>query len=110
MGMFSKEAVPIYGLLILPLPLLVLAGYLLPILGVLSWSLSMPEVGVQNYAAILESSNLQAVIWRTLRICLLTTLISVAIAYLIAYRWRFATVRGDSSSSCSYCCRSGCRC
>ncbi|MDD1148864.1 ABC transporter permease [Pseudomonas sp. TNT2022 ID357] len=94
MGMLSKEAVPIYGLLILPLPLLVLAGYLLPTLGVLSWSLSMPEVGVQNYAAILESSNLQAVIWRTLRICLLTTLISVAIAYLIAYRWRFATVRG----------------
>lgn len=89
-----RDALPVYGLLVLPLPLLVLVGYLLPTLGVLGWSLSMPQWGLQNYAQVLENANLQAVIWRTLRICLLTTLISVAIAYLIAYRWRFATPRG----------------
>lgn len=89
-----RDALPIYGLLILPLPVLVLVGYLLPTLGVLGWSLSMPQWGLHNYVAIIDNANLQAVIWRTLRICLLTTVISVGIAYLIAYRWRFATPRG----------------
>ncbi len=84
----------IYALLILPLPVLILVGYLLPTLGVLRWSFSLPQVGVQNYVSILDSVAIQTVIWRTLRICLLTTLISVAIAYLIAFRWRFASVRG----------------
>ena len=94
MRRFAPGVLPVYGLLILPLPLLVIIGYLLPTLGVLGWSFSLPEWGTQNYAAIADNANLQAVIWRTLRICLLTTAISVAIAYLIAYRWRFATPRG----------------
>ena len=94
MRRFVPGVLPVYGLLILPLPLLVIVGYLLPTLGVLGWSFSLPEWGTQNYAAIADNANLQAVIWRTLRICLLTTAISVAIAYLIAYRWRFATPRG----------------
>lgn len=90
----SQGSLPVLLLLVLPLPLLILAGYLLPTLGVLGWSLSLPQPGLQNYAAIVDNANIQAVIWRTLRICLLTTLISVAIAYLIAYRWRFASPRG----------------
>lgn len=90
----SQGTLRIYALLILPLPVLILVGYLLPTLGVLGWSLSLPEPGLQNYASIVDSRNLQAIIWRTLRICLLTTLISVALAYLIAFRWRFATARG----------------
>jgi putative spermidine/putrescine transport system permease protein len=90
----SRGALSIYGLFVMPLPLLIVVGYLLPTFGVLGWSLSLPQPGLQNYAEIISNSNLHAVIWRTLRICLLTTLISVAIAYLIAYRWRFATPRG----------------
>lgn len=90
----SRDLSSIYGLLILPLPVLVLVGYLLPTLGVLGWSFSLPHWGTQNYVAVIDNANLQAVIWRTLRICLLTTAISVGIAYLIAYRWRFATPRG----------------
>jgi putative spermidine/putrescine transport system permease protein len=93
-GRAGQGTLRIYALLILPLPLLILLGYLLPTLGVLGWSLSLPKVGLQNYAAIVDSAAIQAVIWRTLRICLLTTLISVAIAYLIAFRWRFASARG----------------
>lgn len=90
----SQGTLRIYALLILPLPIIILVGYLLPTLGVLGWSLSLPQPGVQHYATIIDSATIHTVIWRTLRICLLTTLISVAIAYLIAYRWRFASGRG----------------
>lgn len=90
----SQGTLRIYALLILPLPVIIFVGYLLPTLGVLGWSLSLPQWGVQHYATIIDSASIHTVIWRTLRICLLTTLISVAIAYLIAYRWRFASARG----------------
>ncbi|AMN80544.1 ABC transporter permease [Pseudomonas azotoformans] len=93
MRISSQGTLCIYALLILPLPLIILVGYLLPTLGVLGWSLSLPQLGVQHYATIIDSATIHAVIWRTLRICLLTTTISVAIAYLIAYRWRFASGR-----------------
>jgi len=88
------ERLSLYGVLILPLPLLIVAGYLLPTLGVLGWSLSLPQWGLHNYEQIGQSPDLQRVIGRTLRICLLTTIISVVIAWLIAWRWRFATSRG----------------
>ncbi|PSM20372.1 ABC transporter permease [Nitratireductor sp. StC3] len=90
----TSETLKIWVFLILPLPVLVVLGYVVPTAGVLGWSFTLPEPGVQNYAAVLESQRLQTVIWRTLRICLLTTVISVGLAYLIAYRWRFATPRG----------------
>ena len=94
MRLGSQGTLSIYALLILPLPVIILVGYLLPTVGVLGWSLSLPQPGVQHYATIIDNATIHTVIWRTLRICLLTTLISVAIAYLIAYRWRFASGRG----------------
>ncbi|WP_460139627.1 ABC transporter permease [Pseudomonas sp. S2_E01] len=94
MRLGSQGTLRIYALLILPLPVIILVGYLLPTVGVLGWSLSLPQPGVQHYATIIDNATIHTVIWRTLRICLLTTLISVAIAYLIAYRWRFASGRG----------------
>src|ERR1700682_368956 len=94
MRMPSRESVLTYGLLVLPLPLLITVGYLLPTLGVVGWSLTLPQPGLQNYSAVLDSADLRAVIERTMVICLETTLVSVAVAYLIAYRWRFAGKRG----------------
>ncbi|WP_460116527.1 ABC transporter permease [Pseudomonas sp. S2_C03] len=94
MRLGSQGTLRIYALLILPLPVIILVGYLLPTVGVLGWSLSLPQPGVQHYATIIDNATIHTVIWRTLRICLLTTLISVTIAYLIAYRWRFASGRG----------------
>lgn len=63
-------------------------------MGVIGWSLTLPQPGLENYSTILLSADLRAVIKRTMVICFETTLISVAIAYLIAYRWRFATPKG----------------
>jgi putative spermidine/putrescine transport system permease protein len=78
-----------YGLLI-PLPLLVAIGYLAPLVGVLAWSVTMPAgIGLGHYAEIASSPLIQGILVRTVRICILTTIVSVPIAYVLAYHLRF---------------------
>ncbi|MFD2740676.1 ABC transporter permease [Sulfitobacter aestuarii] len=75
--------------LILLAPLLgfLALAYALPFLGVVGWSVTRPEPGLQNYHAALADPLVLSVFWRTLRICLLVTLISVTMAYLLALLW-----------------------
>lgn len=94
MARATREDLVVWCGLILPLPVFVLLVYILPTLGVLGWSVTLPTPGLQHYSAIIETPALRSVIWRTLRICVLTTLISVTLAYLISYHWRFASARG----------------
>lgn len=78
------------GWLIAPLPLLIVAALALPLAGVVGWSVTRPSPGLQNYLGLWELRDL---LWRTLRICGLTTLIAVTAAYLIAWSWVTASPR-----------------
>ncbi|MBD9375331.1 ABC transporter permease [Rhizobium sp. ARZ01] len=68
-------------------PILILLGlvYLVPLFGVLLISVTEPQVGFGNYTAALESSAVAKVALTTLRICGITTILSVVIGYILAY-------------------------
>jgi putative spermidine/putrescine transport system permease protein len=72
-----------------PLPVLLAVSYLLPLLGLFHWSVTEPSPGLGNYVRILVDPDIHAIMGRTLRICLLTTVVSVMVAYLLAYHWVF---------------------
>ena len=72
-------------LIIAPLLVLVVALYLGPILNILWLSVTDPEPGFGNYAKLVESDALIRIVWTTVRICIITTIISVILGYSIAY-------------------------
>ena len=74
-------------------PLLVFLGlcYAVPFLGVAQWSVTLPEPGFGQYAAIATDPLMQSVLLRTLRICAAVTVVSVVAAYAITVVW----VRGS---------------
>ena len=76
-----------HALLLGPLLLFLAAAYLVPFLGVMRWSFTLPEPGLQNYRAVLSDPLVQSVLWRTLRICALVTVITVAAAYMLSLIW-----------------------
>src|SRR5690606_13815568 len=78
-------------LLVGPLLLFLGAAYLVPFLGVLRWSVTLPEPGLNQYAVALTDPLVLSVFLRTLRICAVVTALSVAMGYLIALMW----VRGS---------------
>lgn len=74
-------------------PLLLFLGlaYALPFLGVIRWSVTLPEPGLGQYQTALSDPLILSVFWRTLRICAMVTVLSVAAGYSIALLW----VRGS---------------
>lgn len=70
-------------------PLLCVLGlaYLVPFLGVMSWSVTQPEPGLGQYRAALSDPLVLGVLLRTLRICAVVTALSVAGAYVLALAW-----------------------
>lgn len=72
-------------LIIAPLLALVLLLYLGPILNILLLSVTEPEPGIGNYQKLIESDALVRIIWTTVRVCIITTFLSVALGYSIAY-------------------------
>ncbi len=80
----SRWTLGAYALLA-PLPLFLLASYGLPFLGVVSWSVTLPETGLGNYLQLVSDPAVQRVLLRTLRVCVAVTLLAVASAYLLAY-------------------------
>lgn len=73
--------------LIAPLPLFLAAVYLLPFLGVVEWSVTLPEPGLAQYERVFTDPIVLGVLWRTLRICCIVTLLTVVAAYAISYVW-----------------------
>ena len=74
-----------YWLLVLgPLAALALL-YLYPLATVLWLSVTVPSPGVGNFAALASSAAVQRIVLTTLRVCLTTTVLALAIGYLIAY-------------------------
>ncbi|MDI3335588.1 ABC transporter permease [Defluviimonas aestuarii] len=72
-------------LLVLPFLALVVALFLGPIVNILWLSVTDPEPGLGNYAALVTSDNLVGILWTTIRICVITTAFSVIFGYSIAY-------------------------
>ncbi len=71
--------------LVAPFLLLVAAFYLGPILNILWLSFTDPVPGVGNYRELYESDALVRIIWTTVRVCIVTTVFSVLLGYVIAY-------------------------
>ena len=74
-----------YWLLVAPAVLLVLALYVAPIVNVLLLSVTDPKPGLGNYAKIFESDTVANLIWRTIRLCLITTVAAVTLGYVVSY-------------------------
>lgn len=74
-----------YWLLVAPAVLLVLALYVAPIANVLFLSVTDPKPGLGNYYRIFESDTVANLIIRTIRLCLITTVCSVILGYVVAY-------------------------
>lgn len=71
--------------LVAPFLFMVLCLYLGPLINILWLSFTDPEPGLSNYARLLESDTLARIMWTTLRICLITTIVSVVLGYVVAY-------------------------
>ncbi len=74
-------------ILLAPLLLFLSLAYVLPFLGVVGWSVTLPEPGMQNYTTALSDPLILSVFWRTLRICAMVTVISVVMGYILALLW-----------------------
>jgi putative spermidine/putrescine transport system permease protein len=75
-----------WWLLILPAFLLMTAFYVAPIAQVLAISFTEPTPGLGNYERLFTSESVQRVIITTLRICLITTALSLLLGYVLSYR------------------------
>jgi putative spermidine/putrescine transport system permease protein len=71
--------------LVAPLLVLVVVMFAGPLANILWLSFTDPEPGLTNYAALIEKDSLRRLVWTTVRICLITTALSVILGYSIAY-------------------------
>jgi putative spermidine/putrescine transport system permease protein len=74
-------------LLIGPILLFLAAAYIIPFLGVVNWSFTLPQPGLQNYANAVTDPLVLSVFVRTFRICIFVTVFAVIAAYMIALIW-----------------------
>ncbi len=96
------SGVAYYWLLMMPALLLMLVFYLYPIGRVLWISVTEPRPGLENFTLLATSASIQKMLLTTARISILTTLITLVLAYLVAYtlvhtgerakRWMFLGV------------------
>jgi len=74
-------------LLIGPILLFLAAAYVVPFLGVINWSFTLPQPGAQNYVNAVTDPLVLSVFVRTFRICIFVTFFAVIAAYMIALIW-----------------------
>lgn len=75
------------ALMIGPLLLFLGLAYLVPFLGVVKWSFTLPQLGLTNYGNAVTDPLVISVLVRTFRICLFVTVFAVIAAYAIAFIW-----------------------
>jgi putative spermidine/putrescine transport system permease protein len=80
-------------LLIAALPMFLAATYVVPFLGIVQWSVTLPTLGIDNYARTFSDPIIQSVFLRTFRICAIVTLAAVSIAYVLSYMWVYGSRR-----------------
>ena len=84
-----------WWVLLLPAFLLMTIFYLAPIAQVLTISVTEPTPGLGNYERLFTNPAVQRVIGTTLRICIITTLISLALGYVLSYVIALASPRAQ---------------
>lgn len=84
-----------WWVLLLPAFLLMTIFYLAPIAQVLAISVTEPTPGLGNYERLFTNPAVQRVIGTTLRICIVTTLISLALGYVLSYVIALASPRAQ---------------
>ncbi len=77
-----------YWLLIAPAVLLMLVFYIFPLTQVLWLSVTEPTFGLDNYRELIERPLIHRIWWTTIRICVVTTAITVVAGYAVAYAMR----------------------
>ena len=75
----------LYWLMLLAPCLFLAAFYLVPVLNVLVLSFTVPKPGLANYAELTSNGAVQRVLWTTLRIGAITTVLALGIGYVVAY-------------------------
>lgn len=78
-------------ILLTPLLAFLAFAYVLPFAGVIGWSVTLPQPGLQNYETAVSDPLILSVFWRTLRICAIVTVVSVVMGYILSLLW----VRGS---------------
>jgi putative spermidine/putrescine transport system permease protein len=91
--MQQRAQVAFYYWATIPAVGIMVAFFLVPLAGVLWLSVSEPTLGFQNYHALWENALLQRVWMNTLRVCAVTTVISVLLGYVVAYAMAHASER-----------------
>ncbi|MGE0723850.1 MAG: ABC transporter permease [Alphaproteobacteria bacterium] len=74
-----------YWLMVAPAALLMAAFYFYPLAQVLWISVTEPRPGLGNYAQLFTSASIQRALVTTLRICVITTAITIVLGYAVAY-------------------------
>ena len=87
MGNKRQLRINIHTIALWLLPTLLVMVYILPLAGVFGWSIMRPELGLDNYIRVLTDADTLGVFTRTAKICFLVTVLSVGLAYLLAYHW-----------------------
>ncbi|GAB5471521.1 MAG: ABC transporter permease [Rhodospirillales bacterium] len=82
-----------YWLLIAPAVLLLLVFYIFPLVQVLWLSVTEPTFGLDNYRELVDRPLLHRIWWTTIRICVITTVITVVAGYAVAYGMRLVGER-----------------
>lgn len=91
-----------YWLLIMPALALMIVFYVYPVGRVLWMSVTEPSPGLDNYALLATSASIQRMLWTTARIGIVTTVVTLILAYIVSYalvhaspamqRWMFLGV------------------
>jgi len=81
----SRNPLSRYWLLTAPALLGLTAFYLYPIARVLWMSVTTPEAGLSNFAFLAHTQSIHRMIGTTLRISLISTAITLVLAYVVAY-------------------------
>ncbi len=74
-----------YWLMVAPAAILMAAFYFYPLVQVLWISVTEPRPGLDNYAQLLTNASIRRTIVTTLRICVLTTGVTIVLGYVVAY-------------------------
>ncbi|MET4170258.1 putative spermidine/putrescine transport system permease protein [Bradyrhizobium sp. LA6.1] len=82
-----------YWLLILPALALMIVCYIYPISKVLWLSVTEPQPGLDNYAMLATSASIQRMLATTARISVISTLITLVLAYIVSYALVHASER-----------------
>ncbi|MEJ0068572.1 MAG: ABC transporter permease [Pseudomonadota bacterium] len=74
-----------YWMMVVPAVALVGVFYLYPLATVLTASVTEPRAGLANYQLLLDSAPIHRIVATTLRICAITTALSLLLGYVVAY-------------------------